>query len=58
MKDYGFYKQVAPTALSVGDSLYFQPRSGDMFVVTTLAIDFEQRSACPDRIVRGGLVII
>jgi len=26
-------KQAAPTALSVGDSLYFQPRSGDMFVV-------------------------
>jgi hypothetical protein len=33
MVDYGFYKQTAPTALSVGDPLYFQPRSNDMFVV-------------------------
>jgi hypothetical protein len=47
MVDSGFYKQVAPTVLSVGDSLYFQPHSGDMFVITTLAIDFERRSAHP-----------
>jgi hypothetical protein len=32
MVDYGFYKQTAPIALSVGDSLYFEPRSGDLLV--------------------------
>jgi hypothetical protein len=47
MVDSGFYKQTAPTVLSVKGSLYFQPRSGDMFVLTTLAIDFERRSAHP-----------
>jgi hypothetical protein len=33
MVDYGFYKLAAPTVLSVKGSLYFQPRSGGMFVV-------------------------